>query len=199
MVAIPEHHKILKSLPIPRGLYASKENKLSIIQLRQDGKTFKQIAAITGLSEQYVYKCFHKVMKVRVDENVAELRKLESNRLDHLQDVVMQVLTSFHPLVQQGRVVMTQLIQDGNLVFDEEGNPVLVAMEDQGPKLAAVAKALQIMERRAKLFGLDAPTKVANTDPTGTKEAIPLVVQMTPEQLMEEATKRGLPVRIFQE
>ena len=59
--------------------------------------------------------------------------------------------------------------------------------------------ALQIMERRARLFGLDAPTKVANTDPTGTKEAISSAVQMTPEQLMEEAAKRGLPIRIFEE
>ena len=37
---------------------------------------------------------------------------------------------------------------------------------DQG----AIDRALRIMQRRAALRGLDAPTKVAPTDPTGEKE-----------------------------
>ena len=37
---------------------------------------------------------------------------------------------------------------------------------DQG----AVDRSLKIMQRRAALRGLDAPTKVAPTDPTGEKE-----------------------------
>jgi hypothetical protein len=36
--------------------------------------------------------------------------------------------------------------------------------------LGAVDRVLRIQERRAKLLGLDAPTKVAPTDPTGQKE-----------------------------
>jgi hypothetical protein len=35
----------------------------------------------------------------------------------------------------------------------------------------AVATCLRIMERRAKLLGLDRPTLIANTDPSGTREA----------------------------
>lgn len=34
----------------------------------------------------------------------------------------------------------------------------------------SVEKALKVMERRAKLLGLDAPTKHAHTDPTGEEE-----------------------------
>ena len=36
--------------------------------------------------------------------------------------------------------------------------------------LQAIEKALSISQRRAKLLGLDAPDKIAPTDPTGTKE-----------------------------
>ena len=35
----------------------------------------------------------------------------------------------------------------------------------------AVATCVRIMERRAKLLGLDKPAKVANTDPSGENEA----------------------------
>ena len=37
----------------------------------------------------------------------------------------------------------------------------------QAPKLAAINAALRVMERRAKLLGLDKPTKLAATDPSG--------------------------------
>ena len=36
--------------------------------------------------------------------------------------------------------------------------------------LPAIDRALRIMERRARLLGLDAPAKVAPTDPTGKRE-----------------------------
>ena len=39
-------------------------------------------------------------------------------------------------------------------------------------KWLAVDRVLSVMERRAKLLGLDAPTKVAPTDPTGTKPVL---------------------------
>lgn len=38
----------------------------------------------------------------------------------------------------------------------------------------AVDKALKVMERRAKLLGLDAPTKIAPTDPSGANAYEPL-------------------------
>ncbi len=57
----------------------------------------------------------------------------------------------------------------------------------------AVEKALKIMERRARLLGLDAPTKLASTDPTGEHErppgffAFPVPPEMTPEAWAEWA------------
>jgi len=39
------------------------------------------------------------------------------------------------------------------------------------PDYAAIDRVLRIMERRAKLMGLDQPDKVAQTDPTGQHQA----------------------------
>lgn len=45
----------------------------------------------------------------------------------------------------------------------------------------ALASCMRIMERRAKLLGLDAPTKVAETDPDGNeKVAQPTLIKLVP-------------------
>lgn len=40
----------------------------------------------------------------------------------------------------------------------------------QDGHLGAIDRLLRIMERRSRLFGLDAPTRIAPTDPSGEKE-----------------------------
>lgn len=45
------------------------------------------------------------------------------------------------------------------------------ATDPQNPDLVAVDRMLRIMDRRAKLFGLDAPTKIAPTTPDGEQSA----------------------------
>jgi hypothetical protein len=40
---------------------------------------------------------------------------------------------------------------------------------DDGPKLQAIDRLLRVMERRSKLLGLDAPAKIAQTNPDGTQ------------------------------
>ena len=51
--------------------------------------------------------------------------------------------------------------------------------------MKAVDRLLRIMERRAKLLGLDAPTKIAPTDPSGETE----YAGLTDERLRELAAK----------
>lgn len=51
--------------------------------------------------------------------------------------------------------------------------------------LPAVDRALHIMERRARLLGLDAPTKVAPTDPTGEYS----YAELSDEELIREIAK----------
>jgi hypothetical protein len=50
--------------------------------------------------------------------------------------------------------------------------------------LKAIDRALKIMERRSKLLGLDAPQKVAPTDPTGLEPYTGRVEDLTDEQIV---------------
>lgn len=178
-----------------------------IFELRRSHTSFPDIGEIIAreegrdrpYSQGYIYKLYKRGLKQIIMEDVTEVRKMELARLDELQNEVLKVLHGFTPLVNKGQVVRDFLEdENGNLVLDEEGNPIPVKLQDLSVKLAAVNAAVKLMERRARLLGLDAPTKVAATDPTGEKEAIPPTLQqMTQEQLVEEAQRRGLPVAIF--
>ena len=53
-------------------------------------------------------------------------------------------------------------------------------------ELRAVDRILKIMERRAKLFGLDGPTKVAATDPDGQEPRARVVLVPAPAGSVEE-------------
>ncbi len=57
--------------------------------------------------------------------------------------------------------------------------------------LKAVGAALKIMERRARLLGLDAPTRTENTHGYANLD------QMTDAELLEEARRHGIPVDGF--
>lgn len=51
----------------------------------------------------------------------------------------------------------------------------------QAGDVQAMAACMKIMERRAKLLGLDAPTKIAETDPDGNeKVAQPTIIKLVP-------------------
>jgi hypothetical protein len=63
--------------------------------------------------------------------------------------------------------------------------------EAAGGNLKAVGAALKIMERRARLVGLDAPTRTENTHGYSALD------QMTDAELETEAKRHGIPVRGF--
>ena len=79
-----------------------------------------------------------------VAEAAPDVRKLELDRLDALQIGALTVLRRPHYVVSAGKIVK-----------GDQGQPLL----DDGPTLAAIDELL-LMERRAKLLGLDAPTQV---------------------------------------
>lgn len=171
-----------------------------VLRLRREGMSFPRIAEHYGMTQGYIYKVYKKALKGIVVENVVELRKLELERLDSLQDEVTRVLRSFTPVLSQGKIVRDFMEdENGNLVLDEFNNPIPIKLQDNDIKMKAVVAALKIMDRRARLLGLDAPVKQevtgANGGPIQTQS---LTVTMTLEQAREEAAKRGLPITIFQ-
>lgn len=155
-----------------------------VLAMRRDGMTPTQIADELDYSDTYIKKCLASALKTIIIDNVEDLRKVENQKLDRLEKEVIAVLQAFHPLVSAGEVVRDTL-DDPNgvpLINPETGKLVTYKLTDAGPVLAAVAKAISIMERRAKMLGLDMPTKVAQTTPDGTKEAT-VVVVASPQDL----------------
>jgi len=148
------------------------------LELRAQGYSFQRMADDMGISKLYARKLYLQAMAAIITPGVEEMRTLENERLDIMQQHAMEILTAFHPYVSSGSVVRT-IVEDsfGRPLLDADGEVVTQALGDAGPRLAAIKVLLAISDRRAKLNGLDAPTKVANTDPTGNREAGQQLVQ----------------------
>lgn len=152
---------------------ATAEVRLKILQLRKQGHTILQISRILGYSEAYIRKQHNKALEKIYVPTAEHVLKMELARLDDMQIEVSKVLAAFHPLVSGGSIVRDVVDDETGLpiINAATGKPVTIRLRDYSPTLAAIDKSLKLMERRAKLLGLDAPTKTAFTNPTGDKEA----------------------------
>lgn len=120
------------------------ERDADAARLRAEGKTYDHIANALGYHDRSAArKGVQRALLAVVQEAGDELRVLEVERLNRLVDTAWQVMERVHYAHSQGRVVML------------DGAPLL----DDGPTLAAMDRILKIMERRAKLLGLDAPQR----------------------------------------
>lgn len=115
-------------------------------RLRVRGLTYRQIADELGMAGPgKAHEAVQRVLKETVQEAADDLRLVELERLDQMYQAALKVLETEHYAVSHGKVI-----------YLEEGGPPLA---DDGPILAAMDRLLKIQERRAKLLGLDAPTK----------------------------------------
>lgn len=130
------------------------------LELRKAGASYRAIGATLGVSEAQAHRDVQDAL-ARLAEleltSAAELRALEMARLDDLALTAARILAATHPLVSGGKVLSG---------FTSEGKPI--GLTDDGPKLAAIRELRLISESRRKLLGLDAPAKVAPTNPDGT-------------------------------
>lgn len=138
--------------------------KLRILELRKESKTFAEISLELGLPIQRVHSLYKKAVGELLQESAETATKLEIEKLDRLECVAYNLLGRTFPVVQSGRqVFLNKLDDNGNLVLNEDGSPVAIAAEDVAPKLAAMDRILKVMERRSKLLGLDRPARTENT------------------------------------
>lgn len=120
------------------------------LQMRAAGAKYDDITRELGYSRRSSAVIdVQRALVAAVSEPAAEVRALELLRLDEMWVAALSVLKRAHVTVSNGRVVRVKK-SDGT----EE--PLL----DDGPVLAAIDRLLKIQERRARLLGLDAPTKV---------------------------------------
>ena len=123
---------------------AGAQTRADALTLRSRGMTYQQIADHLGISKGSAHEAVQKGLAEIVAEPAAAVRELELVRLDTLYQAATGVLEREHVTVSNGRVVTL------------EGEP----LPDDGPVLQAVDRLLRISERRAKLLGLDAPSRV---------------------------------------
>jgi len=161
---------------------ASLERAREALEMRKNGHTFAAISERLGCSGNYAYKLVKQALLAIIQEPAEDVRALELERLDTMQHAMMEILGEKHLLVSSGAIISAEVLDnDGNPVHDDlTGAPKKIRLTDAGPKFAAVTALIKIAERRAKLLGLDAPTKTAFTDPDGKESKNPPVLFYLP-------------------
>lgn len=152
--------------------------RAEMLRLRLEGQTLEEIGALMGIKPESVHGVITRALTSMVKAPAEELLTFELARCDELLEQALETVHAFHPLINSGCVVRT-IVEDenGNTVLDSHTGAVLTrTLEDKAPKLAAINTALRVMERRAKLLGLDKPTKISATDPTGQAAHSPIVI-----------------------
>lgn len=145
------------------------QRRAEMLRLRVEGLTLEQIGVRMGVQPESVYGVISRALQSMVKEPGEELLALELARCDALLTAAMRVVSAFHPVLHGGIVVRAAVEDEtGQLMRDPgTGEVITVALEDKAPKLAAINTALRVMERRAKLLGLDKLAKVSSTDLAG--------------------------------
>lgn len=123
-----------------------------IVELRDQGLTFREIAAEVGVSFQRCWQIYQKALRDRpvIAEHVAkraERAAEQLRRIDMEREAVVEVLANRHVMVSNGVIVK------------EDGTPIL----DDGPILAAVDRLVKLDDQEAKLLGLYAKTEVEHS------------------------------------
>jgi len=145
---------------------ARAERDARVWTLSIEGWSQWEIAQEVGITQARVSQIINRVADSIKRPAAEAIIAQENSKLDAAERAVMGVLKAKHVMVR-GDGVVRQLIVDidtGLPLRDPVTNELLEReMEDDAPVLAAVDRLMKIYERRAKLNGLDAPTKIEQT------------------------------------
>ena len=139
------------------------ERDAEACRMRTRAMSYSQIAHELGYADEgAAHTGVRRALARTVAEPAEDVRRTELARLDHLYASALAVLERAHVTVSQGRVVSQRV--PGTGTYDPESRTWLgaewVDLLDDAPVLAAIDRLLKIQDRRAKLLGLDAPTRV---------------------------------------
>ena len=110
------------------------------------GHTYETIASDLGIGLTTAYEAVERAMKAIPFEDADSLRKIELAHLEKAQAKALKILEARHVAISV----------KGDVVVDENGEAVL----DDTVALKAIDSLVKVQTRRAKLLGLDAPTRV---------------------------------------
>lgn len=141
--------KMLMPLPIGPVDRYGRNRDAEAARLKAMGWTLRRIAAHLGLGddERRAAAAIKRAMARAVRFANDETRALELQSYDELEAQCWRVLQNEHVVFQNGKVVLY------------DGSPI----DDDRFVLETIDRILKIKERRARLLGLDAPTKAEIT------------------------------------
>lgn len=117
-------------------------------QLRSQSKTFREIGEILNVPTSTAYTMVQRAIADVPREGTHDLIALEVAKIDYLEQKTHEILMKHHVHVTpSGKVAQ----------FDGE------VIEDDSPALQAINTLSKLAERRAKLLGLNAPTRTELT------------------------------------
>lgn len=155
-----------------RALIAQRRTR--VLAMRVEQRPYAEIAAELGITETTARDDYCAAVKERgaaLDAQRDTAIAIETAKLDALEQAAWQVLRAKHITVSQGRIVgryTGRFLRDevGEIVRDHNDKPVqeIEEIEDDAPVLAAIDRLVKIAERRSRLKGYDAPTKVEVDD-----------------------------------
>ena len=147
------------------------DRRYEALDLRRHGHSWWTIGQKLGCSHVEAHRLVYDAcaeIEMDMPNMVASLRMVEGEKLDELQRIAL-------PLAYGHVPQRVRRDEKGRIVERFENNPVDVARV----QVQAISKLVAIAERRAKLFGLDMPTKVALTTPDGARPD----AAVTPEEI----------------
>jgi hypothetical protein len=120
------------------------------LEQRLKSRSYPEIARASAtefgrkLSQTAVFRRVQDGIEGLVKEPAEQVRAMELARLDEMESAVRQVRDKRHVHVSGGKIVL-----------GSDGEPLI----DDGPVLSATDRLLKIHERRARLWGIDAPVQ----------------------------------------
>ncbi len=154
---------------MPRGTQLTaaqlRERNAQIWTRRLEGHTETMIAAEFGLTQGRVSQLLKDLTAARGEPERETLRQLAADKLDAMERAALGVLRAKHVMIRGDGVVRRWVVdaETGLPIRDPEtGEFAEIEVEDDAPVLAAIAHLLRVEERRARMFGYDAPAVVEN-------------------------------------
>lgn len=118
-------------------------------KLRSRGLTYKAIGERLEMSGPGAFQAVQRAIEDIPKEATHEIIALELAKLDNLESRYYDIMEKHHAYVSAS----------GKVALDQYGQPI----EDDGPVMQAMAGLLKVADRRAKLLGLNAPTRTELT------------------------------------
>jgi hypothetical protein len=144
----------------------SRKRDCRAAELHGQGWSYQRIADELGFaSKGHAHNAVMRAYAEMSTEEAGQARRADLDRIDRLIEQAWQVMLTPHLAVSNGKVVRhfagVERDEDGIEILDMDGKPVPVFNDvyDDGPRLAAVREIRGLLERRARIFGYDAPAK----------------------------------------